>query len=249
MSQEIQLVLAEDRMPAMGFRVGDICADIQLLRGMEKQEVDLILAAARVLEFSAKSVITYQSKPADQLFVLSKGRARYFYDTIGGKKLILVWIAPGHIFGAAALEAPPSTYLVGAEAVQDSTVLAWDGATIRDLARRFPKIMTNAFHTTVGYLSWYVADHAALTSQTARQRLANILWGYAPSIGQKVNGGIELDVTNEELAGAANITPYTTSRIISEWHRRGLIRKHRGKIILVSGKRPLPASKIAPVLS
>lgn len=226
-------------MPAMGFRVDDFCADIQLLRGMEKQEVDLIIAAARVLRFSAKSIITYQSKPADQLFVLCKGRARYFYDTIGGKKLILVWIAPGQIFGAAALDVLHSTYLVSTEAVQDSTVLAWDSATIRDLARRFPKIITNTFHTTVGYLSWYVASHAALTSQTARQRLANLLLGYAPSIGQKVKGGIELDVTNEELAAAANITLHTTSRIISEWRRRGAIRKHRGKIILLSAKRPL----------
>lgn len=121
----------------MGFRVGDICSDIPLLRGMEKQEVDLILAAARLLRFSTKSVITYQSKPADQLFVLCKGRARYFYDTIGGKKLILVWIAPGHVFGATALEVPPSTYLVSTEAVEDSTVLAWDGATIRALRDGF----------------------------------------------------------------------------------------------------------------
>jgi hypothetical protein len=33
-------------MPDMGFHVGDIYADTQLLRGMEKREVDLILAAA-----------------------------------------------------------------------------------------------------------------------------------------------------------------------------------------------------------
>lgn len=102
--------------------------------------------------------------------------------------------------------------------------------------------MTNTPRTTVGYLSWYVAAHAALTSQTARERLANIILGYAPSIGRKVNGGIELDVTNEELAEAANITFYTTSRIVSEWQRRGAIRKHRGKIILLSGKGPLLAA-------
>jgi CRP-like cAMP-binding protein len=87
------------------------------------------------------------------------------------------------------------------------------------------------------YLSWYVGTHAALTSQTARERLGHILLGYAPSIGQKVSGGIGLDVTNEELAAAANITPHTTSRLISEWQRAGAIRKNRGKILLCSGKR------------
>lgn len=61
--------------------------------------------------------------------------------------------------------------------------------------------------------------------------------GYAPSIGQEVSAGIELDMTNEELANAANISPYTTSRLISEWQRTGAIRKQRGKILLRSAKR------------
>ncbi len=53
-----------------------------------------------------------------------------------------------------------------------------------------------------------------------------------PSIGQKVSGSIEVDVTNEELAHAANITSYTASRLISEWHRTGAIRKHRGNCMM-----------------
>jgi len=56
-------------------------------------------------------------------------------------------------------------------------------------------------------------------------------------MGQKVSGGIEFDITNEELANAANITPYTTSRILSEWRRTGAIRKLRGKIVVRSTER------------
>jgi CRP-like cAMP-binding protein len=81
-----------------------------------------------------------------------------------------------------------------------------------------------------------VAAHAALTSQTARERLAHILSVCASSIGYKVDGGTGLDVTNEELAEAANISPYTASRVINEWQRTGAIRKQRGKILLRSGK-------------
>jgi CRP-like cAMP-binding protein len=168
--------------------------------------------------------------------MIDAGHARYFFETPDGKKLILIWITPGHIFGVAALADRPSIYLVSAEAAQDSIVLAWDGSTIRDLAQRFPRLMMNAYRTSMDYLSWYVGTHAALISETARERLAHLLLGYAPSIGQKVSGGIELDVTNEELANAANITPYTTSRLISEWHRTGAIRKRRGKILLRSTK-------------
>ncbi len=99
--------------------------------------------------------------------------------------------------------------------------------------------MAHDEHILMGmkYLAWYVGTHGALVSQSAAERLAHVLSAYAPSIGQKVSGGIELDVTNEELADAANITPYTASRLISEWQRAGAIRKSRGKILLHSGKR------------
>jgi CRP-like cAMP-binding protein len=224
-------------MTVLEFRAIDVPPDAILLKGLERQEIDSILAAARPRHFSAKSVITHQGQPADRLFLLWKGRARYFYETVDGKKLILTWISPGHTVGEAALELSPSLYVVSSEAVRDSIVLVWDGPTVRDLARRFPRLMTNAFHSAIDYLSWYVAAHAALTSQSARERLGHILLGYAASLGQKVSEGIALDVTNQELAEAANITHYTTSRLISEWNKSGAIRKDRGKILLRSGKK------------
>ena len=210
---------------------------IELLRGLGQKEIDLILAAAKRRRFSAKSVMTYQDEPADHLLLLWKGRARYFFETPNGKKLILRWITPSDIFGGAALVSRPSTYLVITEAVRDSVVLLWDGPTIRALERRFPELLENAIFLAADYISWYVAAHAALTSKTAQERLAHVLLELAPSIGQKVAGGIELDVTNEELANSANITPYTTSRMVSEWQRSGAIRKHRGKIIIRSPER------------
>jgi CRP-like cAMP-binding protein len=210
---------------------------IELLRGLGQKEIDLILSAAKRRRFSAKSVMTYQDEPADHLLLLWKGRARYFFETPNGKKLILRWITPSDIFGGAALVSRPSTYIVSTEAVRDSVVLLWDGPTIRALARRFPELLENAIFLAADYISWYVAAHAALTSKTAQERLAYVLLELAPSIGQKVAGGIELDVTNEELANSANITPYTTSRMVSEWQRSGAIRKHRGKIIIRSPER------------
>jgi CRP-like cAMP-binding protein len=37
------------------------------------------------------------------MFLLFKGRARHFYLTPEGKKIVLFWLAPGQIFGAAAV--------------------------------------------------------------------------------------------------------------------------------------------------
>src|SRR5215813_9705838 len=110
----------------------DLPADSELLRGLEPKQIDLLRAAARQRRFPAKSVITYQSEPAEQLFLLLTGRVRFFYVTDNGNKLSLLWVTPGKIFGAAALALSPSTYLVSTEAVRDSSVLIWDGSSIRE---------------------------------------------------------------------------------------------------------------------
>jgi CRP/FNR family transcriptional regulator, nitrogen oxide reductase regulator len=219
-------------MTAWELRAADVPPNIELLHGMKPHERDIVLALGRRRRFSAKSVMTYQGEQADHLLLLWKGRARYFYETPNDKKLILKWITPGHVFGGAALVSEPSKYLVSTEAVRDSVALEWDGSTIRGLARRFPQLLENSHVIDMDYVAWYVAAHSAFTFQSARKRLASVLFGLAKAIGQETTNGIEIDVTNEELSESANITPYTVSRLVSDWQKSGSIRKRRGKIIL-----------------
>jgi CRP/FNR family transcriptional regulator, nitrogen oxide reductase regulator len=76
-----------------------------------------------------------------------------------------------------------------------------------------------------------------MTCDSARPRLARVLAELATGIGQKVPGGVELDVHNEELANEANVTPFTASRMLGEWQRQGVLRKSRGKVLLRSPER------------
>ena len=61
----------------------------------------------------------------------------------------------------------------------------------------------------------------------------------ARTVGQKVPGAVALQITNEELACAANVTPFTASRLMSQWERGGVLIKHRGKVVLRSPERLL----------
>jgi CRP/FNR family transcriptional regulator, nitrogen oxide reductase regulator len=219
-------------MTALEFRTSDVPRNIELLRGLKPNESNTILAAATRRRFPAKSVMTYQGEPAEHLLLLWKGRARYFYEARNDKKLILKWITPGHIFGGAALASGPSTYLASTEAVRDCVVLEWTGVTIRAFARQFPQLLENIHIVDMTYVSWCVSAYAAVSSESARERLASVLLELAKTVGQKSQAGIELDISNEELACSANITPYTTSRLISKWNKSGAIRKRRGKILL-----------------
>jgi CRP-like cAMP-binding protein len=200
--------------------------------GLGSQDREKILAAAKPRRFAANSVITNQGHPADRLFMLTKGRARYFFDERGGRHILLHWLARGDLIGGKTLLAKPGSYLVSSETVRECTLLVWDRATIRGFATQYPILLENALSTASDYLSWYLAAHVALTCHSAEQRLAGVLENLAGVIGQKVPGGVELDVTNEELANAANVTPFTTSRLLAAWQRHNLVKKSRGKILL-----------------
>ncbi len=209
------------------------------LQDVEPQTVSTILAAARLRRFLKNSVITNQGHPAAHLFMVLSGGARSFFLTVGGQKLHIYWYPPGEVFGGMALVLRASEYITSTEALQDSNVLIWERATIRSLAVRYPKLLDNALAIASDYLNIAIATQVALTCHSARQRLAEVLVNLASGVGQRSTSGIELAVRNEELAAAANVTPFTVSRLMSEWQRSGVLAKSRGKVVLPSPERLL----------
>ena len=206
----------------------------RFLEGLTPSAIELLVTAAKQIRAVGNSVITYQDRPAEHLYLLLTGRARYFFLTETGKKIILLWIPPGEIFGGAAMLTAPSTYLVSAETVSNSSMLVWDRATIRNLAGRCPRLVENAYSASHHYLVAYRAAHVSLMCDSARERLAHVLTALASGIGRKVAKGVELEIRNEELANEANVTLFTTSRLLNEWQRSGMLQKSRGKILLRS---------------
>lgn len=226
-------------MPAL--RMASFVAGLRsrFFEGLAQRDLEIVLAASTERRYFANSVITNQETPADNLFLLTSGRARYFFIAQDGQKTLLLWLTPGEIIGGAAFLSIPSTYLLSAETVRDSSVLVWDRTTIRKLGARHPRLLENTLFMVSGYMGWYFADHVALSCQTSRERLAQILIRLAGVIGHKVGGGVEFDATNEELANAANISPFTASRLLSEWQTNHAVLKRRGKILLRSPERLL----------
>lgn len=223
-------------MPVIAGKLATIAPQVNspFLEGLAPAELTAVLSAARQRRYPAGAVVAYQGTPADYLFLIVRGRARFFILTPEGNKILLFWLPEGEVFGGAALQARPSDYLVSTETVCDSTLLVWDKATIRRLAARYPQLLENCMTTAMEYLSFYVATHVALTCHTASQRLGAVLMNLAQGIGRQISSGIELDVSNEELAQAANVTHFTASRLLSEWQRQGAVLKSRGKVVLRS---------------
>jgi len=212
----------------------------QLLLGLAPRELDTVLRGATKRQFRASSVVIRQGDPASQLFLLTRGRARYFFVTPEGRRILLRWLAPGDVFGGIAILSRPSFYLVGTEVLRDGEAFAWDRAVIRSLAMQHPRLMDNALSIAADYIEWDLDLHSTLSGGSARQKLASLLLRLAREIGQRVSGGIEVEVTNEDLAAASNLTLFTVSRLLSALQKKGALVKSRGKVTLLTERSSVP---------
>jgi CRP-like cAMP-binding protein len=203
-----------------------------LLDGLLPREINSILGAATQRQLLNDTVVVNQGEPANRLFLLSRGRARYFFITAEGRRILLRWLVPGDVFGGMAILSRPAAYLVCTEVLRDSHAFVWERATIRSLAAEYPRLMDNALSIAAEYIAWDLDLHANLNRGSARERLAAILLSLAQGIGQKTPGGLQVEVTNEDLAAATNLTLFTVSRFLSAWQRSGAIVKTRGKVLL-----------------
>jgi CRP/FNR family transcriptional regulator, nitrogen oxide reductase regulator len=204
----------------------------RFLEGMDADDIKIILEAGTLQRFPSTSVMISQGYSAGHLFLLLTGRARRFFLTHDGQKIVLLRVVAGDIFGEMAMLDKPANYLASTEAITNSSALVWSRSTIRSLCERYPILVQNSLSISVNYLTFYLATHVSLICNSAPQRLARILANLAEGIGQEVPEGVELDIRNEELANEANVSVFTASRLLSAWQREGILTKRRGKVLL-----------------
>jgi CRP-like cAMP-binding protein len=94
-------------------------------------------------------------------------------------------------------------------------------------------LLDNALSIAVTeHIAWLVAANSSLSLDDATGRIAHMLVSLACGIGKDVPDGVEIQVDNEDLAAGANVTPFTVSRALKAWQRKGVLTKGRGKVVL-----------------
>jgi len=205
----------------------------RFLAGLAESELEAVLSQAKHRRYIRSSVILHQGDPAERLLLLTSGRGRHFVLTGGGRKILLHWLTAGQVCGGAALVPPPCNYLASTEVLSDSCALAWDRSAMRELVTHIPKLLDNALSIAAfEHVAWLIGAVVSLSSEDAQSRIADFLISLACGIGKNGPDGVEIPVANEELAAAANVTPFTVSRFLSKWQRDGILTKGRGKILL-----------------
>jgi CRP-like cAMP-binding protein len=119
-----------------------------------------------------------------------------------------------------------------AQTIEPSELYRWSHAEARRLTRAYPLLAENALRIALLYLTEFADRHKNLTTRSAEQRLAGTLLNLAQRAGRQYPGGVQVDVTNEQLGSLADVGMFTASRTLKKWERAGAIGKLRGRVLV-----------------
>jgi CRP-like cAMP-binding protein len=175
-----------------------------------------------------------QGDPATHAYVLVEGRVKMIQITPNGQQITMRIMTPGQTYGGIALLNPRAGYPATAQAVENSTALAWDTAHLRELVEKEPSISLNVMGLMHGYISELQERQKALVTDRVEQRIARILLKLAAQSGKKIDDGvlIDLPITRQDIAEMSGTTLYTVSRTLNEWERDGLLEIGRERVVI-----------------
>lgn len=204
------------------------------LSAAEIREMDM-MAPARL--FRRGELLYSQAQPVKALFILKTGRVRVFRVTEDGKALTMAILEPGAVFGEMVLVGQ-RMYDSYAEAIEDAMVCQLGVDDVERFLLSDPRIavrISRLLGERVAELEGRLSDLALrpLPARVASTLLGMAQWPSSSRFGRAPT----IRLTHEQIAGLLGATREATSKILSEFASRGLIRQGRGRITLTDPAR------------
>jgi CRP/FNR family transcriptional regulator, nitrogen oxide reductase regulator len=207
---------------------------VPLFRGVGSADLLQIAALSHERAVDAGAFFFDEGEPADQFFVLTRGRVKLTQMSPEGHQIVLRHANPGEAFGGVGAFGDP-VYPVSAEAIEPAVARAWTSSVMRRLLETRPGVALNALHFVAGRLHDLQRRYRQVTTERVERRVARAILRLAEDAGRRVDAGVQIDfpVSRQDIAEMTGTTLYTVSRLVSAWEHRGIIRGGRQRIVLV----------------
>ncbi len=195
---------------------------------------DLKLIAQHAIERSIEEgeFFFFQGDPAAYFYVLISGRAKLMQTNPSGQQVNLRTISEWQMFGALGAVRENATYPATAQALENSTALAVKSDYLKELMQTRPYLSFDLMQLMTTYIQEMQQRYRELATEKVERRIARSLLRLASQLGVKVDGGIELTFTRQDLAEMSGTTLYTVSRVLSDWERQGLVEAGRERVVI-----------------
>jgi CRP-like cAMP-binding protein len=219
-----------------------VCSS-ELFVGIPSCEIEEMLCRARTLEFLTGDLIHSEGDPITQVLLLKQGRIKKSQFTENGQEVILRLVVPGETISVPTL-LPGSKHSSTVLALQDCEVLAWESANFNAMVERFPSLQKNVELILISRLDDLTQRFCEVSTKATSPRLAISLAYLVDRIGERVDGHIELHVSQEILGQMTGMTLNSVWRLLSIWKGQGIVKLRRGIVEIHSLPRLLRCAEL-----
>jgi CRP/FNR family transcriptional regulator, nitrogen oxide reductase regulator len=174
----------------------------------------------------------FQGDPAEYFYILISGRAKLMQTNPSGQQVNLRTINEWQMFGALGAVRDNATYPATAQALEQSSALAIKSDYLRGLMQTRPYLSMDLMKLMTTYIQEMQERYRELATEKVERRIARSLLRLAAQMGVKMDGGIELTFTRQDLAEMSGTTLYTVSRVLADWERQGLVEAGRERVLI-----------------
>jgi len=208
---------------------------IPLFSNLSSDELLRLERAADERQIRARQVVFLSEQKFDHVFILVSGRVKLLRGSSGGREVTFSLVNPLEVFGETGLYTNAQTYPCSAETVEESSIIAFKRS-------EFEAAVINCSDTLVRLFQLQAKNRLSAENRISdfifcdvTARLARLLVSLVASYGRSTKAGtlLKLKVTHQELANLIGSTRETTTLILSEFRRKGLIDFAGRKIIVI----------------
>jgi len=201
----------------------------QLFSGLGPEEVSRIAAHAHSLRRARGEFIYMPGERAECVYVLRQGRVKLSVLSESGKEIAIDIIQPGEIFGEFALvdESPRSNMT---QALDDVSLWVFDKRDFARLLSGQPKLAMSYIRLVGDRRRRMEKKLSDITSKDVSARVCELLHELA--VGDSESGPPALDflvpLTHQDVASLIGASRQTTTSVLNDLERRGVIELGRG---------------------
>ena len=213
------------------------CA-VELFEGLSESASQRISATSPLKWFAAGREIFRAGERKEAIYVLVDGLAKVSQVDSNGNEVILWLTTPGQVIGSLNF-ATSSRQSSSAWAVQSCSVVMWSLPAFESILQYFPSVMKNVERILERQIVELSCRICEISTAPAWLCTGRALIRLTDQIGRRVNGHVEVELTQETLAQLVGTTMYNVNHLLSDWELKGLVQRKRCAIVV----RDLPGLK------
>lgn len=204
---------------------------VQLFDGLGPGDMAEVTAAARSLRKERGEFVYTPGDPAETVYVLKKGRVKLSVLSESGKEFAIDIFHPGDIFGEFAL-ADEMTRSNMAQALDDALMWVFRKRDFAMLLETRPKLAMNYIRLVGRRRRRMEKKLSDITAKDVASRVCELLHEISTSSAEADAPARELLVplTHQDVASLIGAARQTTTTVLNDLERRGIIELGRGWI-------------------